>query len=203
PSSVNVTQELITVQQTATTILNHDFNDAKVQVHAVEVGAEKLTEWYSESLSPILVDEEFNIKVSDGGYEVKGNNWDAFCTTIQGRDLARAYRKHKLKIFSANVRDYLGSRSSDSNINNGIRTSAENSSLEFWAYNNGVTVLVHEYKFDETAKNLEVRGMSIVNGAQTTGALGTLQRLPPESVKVQARFIKVKDADADLIQNII
>lgn len=45
--------------------------------------------------------------------------------------------------------------------------------------------------------------MSIVNGAQTTGALGTLPRLPPESVKVQARFIKVKDADADLIQNII
>ncbi|HBX9334252.1 TPA: hypothetical protein MIK03_29590, partial [Klebsiella pneumoniae] len=50
---------------------------------------------------------------------------------------------------------------------------------------------------------LEIRGMSIVNGAQTTGALGTLPRLPPESVKVQARFIKVKDADADLIQNII
>ncbi|ELY4095265.1 AIPR family protein [Cronobacter sakazakii] len=203
PSSANVAQELITVQQTATTILNHDFEDAKVQVHAMEVGAEKLTEWYSESLSPILVDETFNIKVSDGGYEIKGDNWSSFCTTIQGRDLARAYRKHKLKIFSANVRDYLGSRSSDSNINNGIRTSAENAASEFWAYNNGVTILVHEYKFDEIAKNLEVKGMSIVNGAQTTGALGTLQRLPPESVKVQARFIKVNDADADLIQNII
>ncbi|SUG82046.1 Abortive phage infection protein AIPR [Salmonella enterica subsp. enterica] len=203
PSSANVVQELITVQQTATTILNHDFEDAKVQVHAMEVGAEKLTEWYSESLSPILVDEIFNIKVSDGGYEIKGSNWNSFCTTIQGRDLARAYRKHKLKIFSANVRDYLGSRSSDSNINNGIRTSAENSASDFWAFNNGVTVLVHEYKFDEAAKNLEVKGMSIVNGAQTTGALGTLQRLPSESVKVQARFIKVNDADADLIQNII
>ncbi|ECW2481584.1 hypothetical protein F3W09_21070, partial [Salmonella enterica] len=94
PSSANVVQELITVQQTATTILNHDFEDAKVQVHAMEVGAEKLTEWYSESLSPILVDEIFNIKVSDGGYEIKGSNWNSFCTTIQGRDLARAYRKH-------------------------------------------------------------------------------------------------------------
>ncbi len=50
---------------------------------------------------------------------------------------------------------------------------------------------------------MKSRGTSIVNGAQTTGALGTLPRLPPESVKVQARFIKVKDADADLIQNII
>ncbi|WP_446919166.1 AIPR family protein, partial [Klebsiella pneumoniae] len=84
-----------------------------------------------------------------------------------------------------------------------IRNSAENSASEFWAYKNGVTVLVHEYKFNEASKNLEIRGMSIVNGAQTTGALGTLPRLPPESVKVQARFIKVKDADADLIQNII
>lgn len=203
PLSKNVSQELVTVQQTANTILQHEFKESKVQVHALEVGADRLTEWYSESLSPILVDEVFNIKVNDGGYEVKGGNWSAFCTTIQGKDLSRAYKKHKLKIFSANVRDYLGSRSSDSNINNSIRNSAENSSSEFWAFNNGVTILVHEYEHNSKANNLEVRGMSIVNGAQTTGALGSLPRLPPDEVKVQARFIKVKDGDADLIQNII
>ncbi|MCL9944793.1 AIPR family protein [Klebsiella aerogenes] len=203
PLSKNVGQELVTVQQTANTILQHDFKDAKVQVHAVEVGAEKLTEWYSESLSPILVDETFNIKVVDGGYEINGGEWISFCTTIQGKDLARAYKKHKLNIFSANVRDYLGSRSTDSNINNGIRNSAEKSAGNFWAFNNGVTILVHDYSYNEKIKNLEVRGMSIVNGAQTTGALGSLSRLPAENVKVQARFIKVKDGDADLIQNII
>lgn len=203
PHSENVSKELVTVQQTANTILQHDFPESKITVHALEVGAERLTEWYSESLSPILVDETFNIKVNDGGYEVSGNNWSAFCTTIQGKDLSRAYKKHKLKIFSANVRDYLGSRSSDSNINNGIRTSAENSSAEFWAFNNGVTILVHEYAFNSKDKSLEIRGMSIVNGAQTTGALGSLQRLPSDEVKVQARFIKVKDGDVDLIQNII
>ncbi|WP_028715531.1 AIPR family protein [Pantoea ananatis] len=203
PVSKNVSQELVTVQQTADTILKHDFSHSKVQVHAVEVGAEKITEWYSESLSPILVDETFNIKVSDGGYEINGGEWSSFCTTIQGKDLARAYKKHKLNIFSANVRDYLGSRSTDSNINNGIKTSAENSASDFWVFNNGVTILVHDYNYIEKKRNLEVRGMSIVNGAQTTGALGSLARLPTEDVRVQARFIKVRDGDADLIQNII
>lgn len=75
---------------------------------------------------------------------------------------------------------------------NSIRNSAENQQEFSGLYNNGV-VLVFEYKFNEASKNLEIRGMSIVNGAQTTGALGTLPRLPTNQYRVQARFIKVKD----------
>lgn len=203
PVSGNVGRELVTVQQTANTIIQQDFSGARLQIHALEVGQQTLAEWYSESLSPILVDDKFKINTEYGGYEIKGSGWEAFCTTVPGRFLHRAYKSNKVKIFSANVRDYLGSRSSDSNINNGIKGSAENSPVNFWAYNNGVTILVHDYKYNEENKTLEIRGMSIVNGAQTTGAIGSLSKLPPEGVKVQARFIKVKDGDTDLIQNII
>lgn len=203
PGSTNVKKELVTVQQTAITILQQDFNGSKVQVHAIEMSDEIIGELYSESLSPILVDDTFRVRLEDGGYEVKGESWDAFCTTVSGKFLHRAYKNNKVKIFSANVRDYLGSRSSDSNINNGIKGSAENSPVDFWAYNNGVTILVHDYQLSDSNRSLTFRGMSIVNGAQTTGALGSLQKSPPDSVKVQARFIKVKDGDAELIQNII
>lgn len=203
PGSVNVIQELVTVQQTATTILKDQFKESKLQVHTIEVGQEVLSEWYSESLSPILVEDTFKIIIENGGYEVTGENWKAFCTSISGKLLHRAYKKHKVKIFSANVRDYLGSRSSDSNINNGIKNSAQNNANDFWAFNNGVTILVHDYTHDTKANVLHVRGMSIVNGAQTTGAIGSLSRSPSDSVKVQARFIKVNDSDAELIQNII
>lgn len=203
PCSMNVLKELVTVQETAKTILAQSFNFPKFQVIATEVGQQILSDWYNDSLSPILVDDSFVIKTETGGYEVNGSNWKAFCTSIPGKFLHRTYKKHKVNIFSANVRDYLGSRSSDSNINNGIKTSAANTPSDFWAFNNGVTILVHDYNFNSQNKSLSFRGMSIVNGAQTTGALGSLQKSPSDNVIVQARFIKVKDGDAELIQNII
>lgn len=203
PGSSNVERELVTVQQTAMTILKQEFSSPAIQVHALEVGTEVIGEWYSESLSPILVNDEFNIRVPNGGYEISGENWDAYCTTVPARFLRRIYKKNKVKIFSANVRDYLGSRSSDSNINNGIKNSAEQTPSDFWAYNNGVTILVHDYGLTPSKRILKVRGMSIVNGAQTTGAIGSLDKVPDVTVSVQARFIKVKDGNPELIQNII
>jgi hypothetical protein len=34
---------------------------------------------------------------------------------------------------------------SERNINNGIKTTASTTPEQFWIYNNGITVLVHEY----------------------------------------------------------
>ncbi|MEM8209165.1 AIPR family protein, partial [Morganella morganii] len=101
----------------------------------------------------------------------------------------------------ANVRDYLGSRSSDSNINHGIKKTIENEHNNFWAYNNGLTILTHGFKY---SKNLiTLNGISIVNGAQTTGAIGSLKKLPNKNAKVQARFIAVNGDNNSLIEDII
>ncbi|MBU9808280.1 hypothetical protein J1785_00570, partial [Rahnella sp. SL6] len=103
PESANCRTELVTVQQTAATILLSEFRDKKIVVHANEIGDETLTEWYNESLSPILVDEEYMLDI-DGGYEVSGVKWKAFCTSISAKFLHKVYKKHKTKIFSANIR---------------------------------------------------------------------------------------------------
>jgi len=101
------------------------------------------------------------------------------------------------------VRDYLGSRRSDANINNGIKNSAEASPGEFWVYNNGVTILVNHYELQSTekSKKLKISGISIVNGAQTTGALGSLKKSPSEHVMVPARFVQT--TDLELVRNVI
>ena len=72
PESDNVNQEMITVQQTAVSAIETAFSGKKVIVTAYEVGNGKLDEWYSESLSPILVNGEFLIPC-DGGYQITGN----------------------------------------------------------------------------------------------------------------------------------
>jgi len=42
----------------------------------------------------------------------------------------------------------------------------------FWVYNNGVTILTHKIDREQEGK-LIIHGCSVINGAQTTGALGT------------------------------
>src|SRR5262249_12139415 len=104
----------------------------------------------------------------------------------------------KSDLFTANIRGYLGSRSHSSNLNHGIKDTAQNDPGRFWVFNNGLTALVHDYKVSDQLKRLdgtpylvlELQGMSIVNGAQTTGAIGSLSRPPEESAYVQARFVK-------------
>jgi len=201
PESVNVNDELITVQQTALTAIEKAYPDCSVNVSAYEVGHECLTTWYEECQSPILVNEEIKITCLDG-YETSGPSWKAYSTAISAQTLYRLYKKHKTKIFSANIRDYLGSRSTDSNINNGIKRTVDNEPNNFWAYNNGLTILTHSYDASER-KDILVNGFSIVNGAQTTGAIGTYNKLPDKSAMVQARFIATNNGDNEIIQKII
>lgn len=81
------------------------------------------------------------------------------------KKLYQLYRKYQTKIFSANIRDYLGSRASDSNINNGIKNTVENDAGNFWVYNNGLTIITHSYDVKEgESRKIIVSGLSIVNG---------------------------------------
>lgn len=201
PESHNVKDEMHTVEGAAKTALASIRNGAKVSVSAREIGTETLDAWYSDTLSPILVSDSFEIEV-DRGFEIGGEHWKAYVTAIPARFLSRIYRKYKSKAFSANVRDYLGSRRSDANINNGIKKSAEDSPDNFWVYNNGVTILVNSFEFVSAHKPLlKINGLSIVNGAQTTGAIGSLKRAPSELVNVPARFVQT--SDSELITNVI
>jgi hypothetical protein len=106
-------------------------------------------------------------------------------------------------LFSANLRDYLGSRASDSNINNGIKNTAENEPENFWVFNNGVTALVNglTYKKQGTRYRLTLKGISIVNGAQTTGATSSLSEAPKKELSVPVKFIWTKSES--LVENII
>lgn len=189
PESQNVQQELKTVEQTVRSAIARDFPKAEVdEISAIELGRERLNELYRALESPILVDDTFELRVP-GGYKIQGTQWNAFVTAVPAQWLRKLHRNHKSNLFSANVRDYLGSRRSDRNINNGIKQTAQDEPQDFWAFNNGITALVHNVEHDESTGMLKIVGLSIVNGAQTTGALGTLQEEPSVDAMVPARFV--------------
>lgn len=202
PESKNVEDELTTVAATAKTIMESLYSGKRIQISATEIGKNRLDAWYKGTLSPILVSDVVNIDIGSG-FTISGDKWQAYVTAIPAKVLYTLYNKHKTRLFSANIRDYLGSRRSDANINYGIKQTAQNNPRDFWAFNNGITVLTHS--FEETAdkqrRQLRVNGISIVNGAQTTGAIGSLTRSPDPMTLVPARFVQT--TNSDVVHNII
>lgn len=196
PESVNVQDELLTVEATLTAALASSFPGRELNTQVLEVGQSKLEEWYGETQSPILVTDHFRIPI-DSGFEICSEKWCAYVTAIPATFLYTQYRKHKTRLFSANVRDYLGSRKTDANINHNIKRTAEDSPEDFWVYNNGLTLLANAYEVEQKAKKkyLVVSGLSVVNGAQTTGALGSLSKKPNKNVQVPVRIVTTSNSE--------
>jgi hypothetical protein len=194
PESENVNQELISVEHTLSSILREHYSDNSIESHSKEVGLETLEAWYQGLTIPILMTDEITVSNCEG-FESSGEDWISFSTSIRASDLYDLFQAHGTTLFSANVRDYLGSRRSDSNINNGIKNSAVNAPSNFFVYNNGITALTNDFNFDQAAKTLQILGLSIVNGAQTTGAIGSLPDSPSEHMKVPIRIIKCGNPD--------
>lgn len=203
PGSTNVENELKTVQANASTSLRRflDNLDTKAStldtpnVVALEVSKNKLDEWYQALTMPILVCDSFELEVI-GGYSMDSGDWSAFVTAVPARWLYEQFSKYKERLFSANIRGYLGSRKTDLNINNGIKDTALSDAGNFWVFNNGLTILTEEFSYkEEPTKKLSMKGMSIVNGAQTTGAVGSLKEPPSSTVMISARFVQCKNRD--------
>jgi len=196
--SKNVNAELKGVEASANSALTTQYPDSLVNISAFEVGSKKIEEWFLSQSENITITDDFRINVS-GGYASEGPKWRSYSTAIPAKWLYSQYQKYGASLFSANIRGYLGSRRSDRNINAGIKNSCEHEPDNFWVYNNGITCLVHNF----TAKNgeLNLQGLAIVNGAQTTGAIGSISKEPEENAFVPTRFIMCRDKE--VLQNII
>ena len=120
-----------------------------------------------------------------------GDGWQAFVISINGATLFDLYETHKGALFSANLRDFLGARRAARNVNNTIKTTAESESGVFYIFNNGITIVCNKADYKDGA--LSIHGMSVVNGAQTTGAIHAAGRGHANNVSVVARIIVVAD----------
>ena len=191
PESENVRRELDAIGSNVASAVAARYPESKPDIHTEEVGRNTLALWYESSLTPILVTDEIPVQVDDSCLTMQGPGWTAFMVSISAEWLNGIYWKYGEKLFSANVRGFLGSRKSKDNINNGMRETLEAEPGNFWVFNNGITALVDDASYNAENKELVIRGLSIVNGAQTTGALAKFEG--PEalrSAKIVARFIK-------------
>jgi AIPR protein len=203
PGSKNVQDELRAVESSARAILARYPSGQDINIFAEEICNSELDRLYIQAEMTVIVTDDISTMVRDA-IEIREDDWRSVVTTVRGSWLHELYHKYKTDLFSANLRGYLGSRESDSNINNGIKLTAHEQPRNFYIYNNGITALVLDYKLGKRRRNgrrLDIKGISIVNGAQTTGSIANLLGNPSADLQVAIRFVKAnKDA---IIANVV
>ncbi len=189
PESVAVSRELSTAATHLSSSLPADSN---IKVIYKELGLENIEKLFAEIESSIVVMDKIECPAEIKFLE-NGPKWKAHVLTIPGEWLRNQFNTFGDNLFSANYRGFLGV-SKRKKINSGIKNTAEKMPDNFWVYNNGITILTTKI---ETEKNKNyLIGLSIINGAQTTGSIGSLDsKVDLSKVKVPARVIECSDAE--------
>jgi len=201
--STNVANELRGVESTARAALNAYPSGADINIFAEEICDERLNQLYTQAERTVIVTDVLYLRVPDA-IEVSAPDWSSVATTVTGSWLNELYKKYRTDLFSANLRGYLGSRESDSNINNGIKSTAREEPSNFYVYNNGITALVLDYdlgKRSRAGRALALTGISIVNGAQTTGSISSVDGALSPDVRVPIRFVKA--SRDEILENVV
>ena len=197
-----IKEELTAMQTSARALLKTLFPKNEVEIFAVEVGNETIEKWYNAASKQIAVTDTLDVETPKVGFELTGDKWRAYVTAVSAKWLQQKYATYKDDIFSGNPRTYLGSGKKKNKINLGIMETIDQQPGNFWAYNNGITALVNDYVAPHEGKDdLTISGITIINGAQTTGAISSVETLKDAWIPI--RFIVCNDANIidDIINN--
>ncbi|MBC1224602.1 AIPR family protein, partial [Nostoc sp. UCD120] len=113
---------------------------------------------------------------------------------IDAEQLAELWIENREDLFSKNIRSFVGL----TDVNDGIQDTLLHSPETFLYLNNGVTVLCSKIQktvkggySDKSVGDFYCEGISIINGAQTVGTMGTAYQTNSEEVKKAKVFLKL------------
>lgn len=131
--------------------------------------------------------------------EVKGDFGQAIVGAVPASELARLHKSYGNQLFEGNVRLFIGERKGG--INEKIVDTAQARPGDFWALNNGITIVADSFELATGTKYI-VRRFSIVNGCQTTVSLSRAIERSPDAGKAQV-LIRVVGAKKALLTDIV
>lgn len=133
--------------------------------------------------------------------------YKAIYEQISASDLGQWFTEHRLRLFSPNIRMFLG----NTDVNQVIVTSIESSPSHFWYFNNGITALCRAFSKRPIGGDGRVMGLfhcedlRIVNGAQTVGAVAQAYGREPSvagQAKVPIRIISLEHCPPDFASEV-
>jgi hypothetical protein len=145
---------------------------------------------------------EGRIELAKGDFlEEDGPYGRSYVATVPGTSLAALFDEHGNRLFDQNVRLFLGTRRGT--VNAGLAETLGDTSERgnFWAYNNGITIVARKVEASGLNGHLDLTDFSIVNGCQTTVSIAEASDAAQQDVAVTARIIAAEDPE--LIERII
>ncbi len=128
--------------------------------------------------------------------------FSAYYGLVAATEVADWWNRYYPKLFMPNIRSFLG----ETEINQSIIETLLSEPEKFWYFNNGITALCSNIRKKLLGGNTHETGVfecfdvSIVNGAQTVGAIATANgKLPDKVAKaaVSIRFISLESCPDD------
>ncbi|MGB3205789.1 MAG: AIPR family protein [Crinalium sp.] len=150
-----------------------------------------LSEAYSALSQSITQSIDGDITLTDWG--LNEEPYKTWYGQIGAEQLAKLWIQNKGNLFSQNIRSFVGM----TDVNDGIQETLLNDPEAFLYLNNGVTVLCYKIKktpsggSTRSSGTFHCEGISIINGAQTVGTIGTTYEVEPEKVERAKVFIKL------------
>lgn len=124
----------------------------------------------------------------------------AYYGSVSVSAIGEWYNQYGNRLFAKNIRYYKGS----TEVNQGIKDVLKNEPENFFYYNNGIKLLCKKITrkiLHGTTREMGLfvlEGVSLVNGAQTTGTIGTIFAESPElltTANVLVQMIDLGDSD--------
>lgn len=140
-----------------------------------------------------------NLQFNGGIAELRGEFGYSIVGSVYAGELFRLYSQYENQLFEGNVRLFIGQRKGG--INEKIVETAENRHGDFWALNNGITIVADS--FEQIGENkYTIRSFSIVNGCQTTVSLSKAIENNPNAGQSQV-LVRVVAAKKALLTDIV
>jgi AIPR protein len=130
---------------------------------------------------------------------LRGGFGEAIVGTVPASELVRLHDRHGNRLFEGNVRLFIGQRKGG--INEKIVETATARPGEFWALNNGITIVAETFQ-QLSGNKYELKHFSIVNGCQTTVSLCKAVANEPNAGNAQV-MVRVVGAKKALVTDIV
>jgi hypothetical protein len=170
---------------------------ARLQVEVEEYGPDKVQADLLAEQSVGVVNDSLRLSK----WQHLGGHRDTHIGVALLSDLVALHKKHNKALYERNIRYFLGSR--DSDVNKSIQETLRTAPDEFFYLNNGVTALVDLVESPQGTKankRLRLRGLSVINGAQTISSAAEFVAQNPlcdiSNAKVLVTIIKADSEGA-------
>ena len=181
-----LTSEVIEVLEDA----QRDFNGLGPVLEYRVVSAADVLQQIRDDLAP----EPVRVTVRMSNWIRRNTPLVAYQGTVPASNVAEWYQAHHDKLYSQNLRNFLGT----TRVNSGMLKTFADEPENFWLFNNGVTVLCEEleeswpgrHRPDEPV-HLQLSGVSVVNGAQTVTTAHRAAQDDPDTVEDAEVTVKV------------